>query len=102
MPSPRRIIAKICFSQSIQRLANDKPAHFKKIAEEVQVNSAPLFPATTFPAPKFWLEWGRKDHHFFIFPAPTFPAPTFPAHSNNCLKKLLSAILVFKKHKSNK
>jgi hypothetical protein len=37
MPSPRRIIAKICFSQSIQRLANDKPAHFKKIAEEVQV-----------------------------------------------------------------
>ena len=54
-------------------------------------------PATTFPAQKFLLEWGRKDHHFFIF-----PAPTFPAHTNNCQKKLLSAILVLKKHKSNK
>jgi hypothetical protein len=96
MPSPRRIIAKICFSQSIQRLANDKPAHFKKIAEEVQVNSAPLFPATTFPAPKFWLEWGRKDHHFLFFRPQLFRPQLFrPTQtivkkivvSNPCIEK---------------
>ena len=41
----------------------------KYVVKEMPVNPAPLF-----PAPKFWLEWGRNGKKKVAIPATTFPA----------------------------
>ena len=43
----------------------------KYVVKEMPVNPAPLF-----PAPKFWLEWGRNGKKKVAIPATTLPAHT--------------------------